>query len=106
MDYMTATPRDVIERSAEMHPSLLADRLRQASVTHYDYARNAPMQAVRESAEKLGQACNHAMHNVQDGRVDLICRDFSQRIVAFQVACDLLLVPRSIRGDIIARNDC
>jgi hypothetical protein len=105
IDFNTCTPRDVIERSALLHPSLFVERLREAALIHSQFAARTHDRTAASAALKLAYDCRTAADNVRDERCDLICRTLGQLIPAFQVACDLQLVPRHCREGIMARAD-
>lgn len=105
IDFNTCTARDVIQRSMTCHPSLMRDKLHEAAKTHSDYIQTTRCLDNRaiEGATRLRDACHKAMAALALEDIDAIMGDFSATIVAFEVACQLQLVPRHLRPEIIGR---
>lgn len=104
IDYMTATPREVIARSIAMHPSLYADAMRDAAKTHRHYAASVHRADVASIAKRLALACELAADKIEADDVEAILFIGADCwISALNVACKLQCVPPSLRGDIAAR---
>lgn len=103
IDFLTATPFSVIERSMACHSSTLAERLIDAARTHGAYASTSHNAAARAIALGCYEACTTAASMVYSGDINAIMSDMNRWIPAFHIACDLQLVPRNLRSEIAVR---
>ena len=105
IDFMTATPKDVIERSILMHDSVLAENLRRSAIEHRAYAANPTHcdQTVPGIAMGMAKQCERAAILVEDGNVNAIMREMSLWIPTLNLACRLQCVPMSVQKDIVER---
>lgn len=104
IDYMTATPREVIARSIAMHPSLYADAMRDVARMHRQHAANMASYDAISVTKRLALACELAADKIEADDVEAILFIGADCwISALNVACKLQCVPPSLRGDIAAR---
>jgi hypothetical protein len=105
IDFMTCTARDVIARSLLCHPSTLAGRLMEVAKTHAGYSIVTPDATVAAIARRMGEKAFLAASHARVESIEPIMADFDQVIATLHCACELQLVPRSLRGDIAARME-
>jgi hypothetical protein len=103
IDFMTCTARDVIARSLLCHPATLADNLMSAGKTHAGYSLISPRADVAEIARRMGEKAFKAACHARAEHIEPIMADTDMRTMTLHAACELQLVPRSLRGDIAAR---
>lgn len=104
IDFMTATMQDVIARSAAMHPSLMADALRNVASVHSQAAETMRYDRSVQTAKDMAKAARDMARTLADtGSLDPAGLSFSETVIAFGVACRLQCVPHNVALDIAAR---
>lgn len=102
VNYLTASMDDVIARSALMHPSLLAESLTLQAKEHRAYARKTYRSDVSRIAQRMADDCLAAAAAVEGETLGAL--SFAAKISAFNIAANLLCLPRSLRAEIAERS--
>jgi hypothetical protein len=104
INFNTCTALDVIKRSNVCHPSLLADGLQEVRRKHLEYANLTPRDDAARIARDMADECNIAMMALADDDYETVMATISRRVIVFDVAASLQLVPRPLRGEIVTRD--
>lgn len=105
IDFLTATPREVIQRSITCHPSLYRDAMLEAVASHSSYAAISHDKTAAEIAARLGKECRFVAECIESENTDAIIRGgMDSWISALSIAFRLQCVPHSLRADIVARQ--
>lgn len=105
IDFLSASPADIINRSITCHLSAFVERLRALARQHGEYARTTSCRDAARIADRLRADINAAADDVElfGECAPIMARGMAAWIPVFQAACDLQLVPRPCRDDIVAR---
>lgn len=105
IDFLTATPREVIARSMLMHPALFAEVMRSMARLHGTYAANTHSSEAARIANDCQSACACVAHLIDENSIDGIMLHISRWVPALDTALKLQIVPRSVWADIAARGE-
>lgn len=89
MNDFPKSPKEYIQRSMDMHPSLLADALLGDVKTHNEFAAITYNIGAENSARKMGRACLLASEIVQTGHINQIMSELRLWIPTFHHAVRL-----------------
>ena len=103
IDFLAATPKQIIERSHRMHPFLFGDAIRNARDEHFRYSGRAANEKAATIAADMGHDCERILLWLQNDDVDGVCAETSTRTIALTEALKLQCVPRSLWADIASR---
>lgn len=110
LDLTKYTARDVIEHVLELCPTMLTEKLTVISEQHESYSTSSRNAQAALTAKLMAIKASECVSAIV-GNVDIkataiyLCDNLSRKIIVFGAACDILGVPRSLRGDIITRPD-
>ncbi len=109
IDFLTASPREVLARSIARHPSVMSERLAHIAADHARFSRNCYDRTAADIAARMSAECRALARMVDNGgepdsvALAIIDLGLSHSVQALTVAMELQLVPRSLRGDIAGR---
>lgn len=104
INFLTCSMDDVIARSIALHPSLLAERLRDVATIHSKAAREMLGDLERGTAIKMANDCRSAASSVEH-LGHFVNATFGQRLQAFSAAARLQCLTLSQAQAIAARDD-
>lgn len=105
IDLPTCNMNDIIQRSYVCHPTMFTEALQDAATTHREAARIMRYASkARQTAIDMAVDLDAVVQSVNYQDLSTENLTFSQRIMAFGVACRLQCIPHSSALDIAARN--
>jgi hypothetical protein len=103
VDPRTTTCAETILFAWDMAPSIFKERLERARKTHAEFAEISVDSLATKAALGMASDCVSIRTWLGEGRIEDVMLLPSTRVIAFQIAADMCVIPRSWRAEILER---
>ena len=96
-DIMDMTAIDILQRSVDMHPSCLIERLQTRAYEDARYAATRENPAIKKSVLASFEATMRAIRYIESGHAAPFVDDMGAGVIALNEACKLQCLPPFVR---------